>query len=157
MDGTAALPDEVRRALVDGESVLAFVWVRLPQLSTGGTTFLIIRLIVEVVDFFGNLLWMRQLRTRAGEHGVPFEGRMAFCVTDERILIWRASSDGRRLRHFLGELREPDSPRPPSSIPHASFGPWRTVAVITPTGSRALLRVNAGAAQAFVDALQTQN
>ena len=151
MGSAPDLPNQVTALLAEEETVLVFTWARVQRFGTRYMTFVPIALVIEAVDRVRNRVAMQKLRERSAGLGLPLDRNMAMCVTNKRLLVWRASGRPRRIGSFMGEV--PKSRITSARAPYSGGGAWRTVLLRTTDPVRIRFQVDGGSAERFVSVL----
>jgi len=146
----AHIPDRLRADLRPHERVAAFAWAWLPRQHTEYFTLAPIGTLISVFDLVRGWFAIRRVRERSVAVGFPLDRRMAMAVTDERLIIWKATP-----RMFRAPLHLGDVPR--SQIRNARNpyvgGGWQVVELRLVDGRGVRFLVDRHNAEEFVRAL----
>jgi hypothetical protein len=145
------VPAEALSILGPDEPAVAFAWARVQKFGTRFTTLYPIGIVIRAVDLVRNRLHMAKLREATLDLGFPLDRNMAMLVTPQRLLIWKAHRNPRRVVEPLGEV--PQAKIAAAKMPFSSTGPWRTVRVWMTDTRRFQIQVDAKTSDAFVAAL----
>jgi hypothetical protein len=92
---------------------------------------------------------MNRLREHSAAADIPLERNTATSLTDQRLLLWMATSRPRRIGAFLGAV--PRTRLASAHFPFSPSGPWRTLEIRTTDKFRFRLKVSGTTAKAIVD------
>lgn len=147
------LPAEVLRALGPAEEPRVFTWAQPPLDKLQGSSFG--SAIPAMINVQRALQRDRGRRVQQdwGHAGFPMDRFMAMLVTDQRLLVWRASKLPRRVRDQLTE--RPLDQVTAATMPYLTGGPWRGVVLETRDGGGVRFLVQQELAEAFVESLRT--
>ncbi len=120
------LPARLRADLRPDERVLAFAWGWMPTKRTGYLTDASTAAIISTVDLVRGWKASRIARERSAAIGFPLDRHMAMAVTEDRLVIWRASRRVIRAPRLLGDV--PLSRIRSARLPYIGGG-WKVVEV----------------------------
>jgi hypothetical protein len=88
----ADLPPHLTAVLGDNEVTLSEGWAHVQRSTIARTTaFVPVQMLIALVNVFHNRSRMNRLRERSTAAGIPLERTMAISLTDQRLLLWRAT------------------------------------------------------------------
>jgi len=146
----ADLPPQVAAIVGDNEVLLSQGWAHWQRSTAARTTAsVLVQLLIALFDVFHNRSKMNRLQGSSAASGIPLERNMAIALTDQRLLLWKATPRPRRIGAFLGAV--PRGRLASVHLPFTPSGPWRTLEIRTTDDIRFRLKVSAAAAEAIVD------
>jgi hypothetical protein len=120
------LPNRLRADLRPDEHVVTFAWARIPRPRTGYQTDASTAAIINAVDLVRGWRATRSLRRRSAAINFPLDRHMAMAVTEDRLVIWRASRRAIRAPVHLGDV--PLGRIRSARLPYVGGG-WKVVEV----------------------------
>jgi hypothetical protein len=143
---SSALDATILSKLELGEVDILTTKVRVPAKHTQASTFFSIALLVIVFDTIRNLVLTKRLRVQSAALNFPLDRSMVVCVTETRLLSWKANHFGRPVR-YLGDV--PKSQILSAQLPYVSEGKWKYVRVHMRDGAWIQFLVEGNDALAF--------
>jgi hypothetical protein len=124
MTTPATAPARFQSEVGPDERVTAFAWARVPRRRTAYFTEFTTAVIIDAVDIVRGWFAIRRVRGRSVEFGFPLNRRMAMAVTDQRLIIWKASPRAVRAPLHLGDV--PRTRIAGARLPYVGGG-WKVV------------------------------
>ncbi len=129
--------------------MLAMAWAEVPMPRQGIVTFVSISMLIRLGYAIINRKRSADLRIRSVAVGFPLDRYMCLVLTEERLIIWGASRYPRRRKEIMGDISTDAIGS--ATMPYASTGPMRTIALMMRNGQRVQFRTDRVMADALVD------